>query len=187
MKNSQCEQFELNEESDDIEKLLLKVTQLSLSTALSDSAWKLFGYSRRPTYGKFVQKFRPKWKVEIERKLFRELIISHIAAHVLAGVISIKTVEQVVNYFVEFFYVKNGCGLDCLGYASQKEAERDMYSTVLGYAKTPLESWGGMLMDRISVNLVPKNKESMEIIAGCIKFSQVAQLIIRQIKIQQND
>lgn len=98
-----------------------KALKRCVSLAFSDDLWRFWGFPKRPKYGSFVNKFRPKWRVELERKLFAEIIISNAAAYVVGGVLDSDGLDEFVRFFTADARLCN-----CIGRNSSTHLRNDI-------------------------------------------------------------
>jgi hypothetical protein len=80
---------------------ILNVAATCLDTSLRDEAWQDLGFSKRPKYGAFFQRFRAKWKVDLEKSILQEMIILFTAAHLLAGKIRDSDIDDLVSLYTD--------------------------------------------------------------------------------------
>ena len=62
-----------------------KVGAYCLAAALMDEPWQDLGFRRRPKHGRFIQRFRPSWKVALEKRVLQQIIAVFTAVHVKRG------------------------------------------------------------------------------------------------------
>ena len=75
--------------------------------------------------------FRPNWRVELEQKLFAEIIISNAAAYVAGGVLDSGGIDEMARFFTTDPRVG-----DCIGYSSNARLRED----ILEYAEIHTQS-----------------------------------------------
>ena len=90
---------------------------------LSDEPWRDIGFSKRPRYGKFFQRFRARWKTDLEKRTLQEMLAAFTAAYVVAGRVSSDKVLSIVGA-----YTARADILTALGYSSREEGVRDLGS-----------------------------------------------------------
>lgn len=140
-----------------------------VSLAFCDYTWRFWGFPKRPKYGSFWNKLRPKWRVELEQKLFAEILISNIAAYVAGGALDSDGVDELVRFFTTDPQIGN-----CIGYSSGDHLRDDIFE----YAKAPADEWSGILTGRLPLNSITDKRLAASILFGCSQFSRVATIAI---------
>jgi hypothetical protein len=150
-----------------------QVAATCLSTALTDEPWQIIGFSRRPKYGAFFQRFRSTWRVDIENKMLKELVIAFTAAHVLAGVITPDDITEIVA-----LYTSRGDVVRSMGYISKQDATEHMTASIRQYLGSSPAQWDTLLFQRLDPPSLPNSKMSARLIVGCVQFGQNLQNIV---------
>lgn len=144
-----------------------------LSTVVSDGPWQDLGFPRRPRHGEIIQRFRPQWRVHLEKTVLKEMLIVLTAAHVHAGVIDASNVDEVVSV-----YVAGPEGTQdlwrSLGYSSRSEAQLHLSSSIPLYAKAVPTEWSGLLSRRLDVAHVSDQRMAAALFVGVVTFTQTA-------------
>lgn len=140
-----------------------------VSLAFSDDTWRFWGFPKRPKHGSFWNKFRPKWRVDIEQTLFAEIIISNAAAYVAGGVLDSDGVDEMARFFTTDPQVG-----DCIGYSSSTRLRED----ILEYAEAPVDEWPSILTGRLPINSITDKKLAASVLVGCAQYSRVASIAI---------
>ena len=143
-----------------------------VSLAFSDDSWRFWGL-KRPKHGSFWDKFRPAWRVDLETKLFAELIITNAAAYVAGGVLDTDGVDELARFLTRY----PGVGA-CIGYSSYTRLTED----ILEYAEAPVDDWPSILTARLQIDSIADKKLAASVLVGCAQFSRVASIMIDQVK-----
>jgi hypothetical protein len=138
-----------------------------------DEPWQDFGYAKRPKYGAVIQKLRPKWKVELEKTILKEMVIMLTAAHVVARVVDPNNLEHLASAYAGTKDFPDMCRH--LGYTSRDEASIHLRESITEYVNSPLDKWSGILFTRIDPNSLPDKKIAARLVAGFVKFSLTVQ------------
>lgn len=136
-----------------------------LRGAMADEPWQDLGFRKRPKYGSFIQKLRSTWKVDLEKKVLREILISFTAAHVVGGALSREELREVVSV-----YSSSSDAIRALGYSSEEQASQDLSESIAQYIATPLEGWNRLLFARLSPQAIPDKRLSGRVLVGCAQF-----------------
>ena len=150
-----------------------KVVATCLSTALTDEPWQDLGFSKRPKYGAYFERFRPKWRVTIENKVLKELVIVFTAAYVVAGVVTPDDITEIVALYT--------CRADVvrsMGYMSQHDATQHMTASIRQYLGSSPARWHTLLFQRLDPTSLPDRKMSARLVVGCVQFGQNLQNMI---------
>ena len=59
---------------------ITKAARFGLSTVLRDELWQDLGFPRRPQYGAIVHRFRPLWRVQVEKAALKQMVAIFAAA-----------------------------------------------------------------------------------------------------------
>ena len=151
---------------DDI-NLVAAVAARCLNTVLMDEAWQDFGFAKRPRVGTLFQRFRPKWKFDLEKAVIQEMLPSLSAVHVLAEKMSTRELRTLVE-----FYTANEDVTGAMGYSSPAEAARHLLQRIAQYGKTPVGEWHNLMAQRIDPLSIPEIKLAGKVMVGCVQFSQ---------------
>ena len=149
------------------------VVATCFQTVLMDEPWQDFGFPKRPKYGSLIQKLRPTWKVELEKKILKEIVIVLTAAHVVARVVFPDDIEQVVNA-----YTSTPDVVRSLGYASRNEALVHLRDSIEEYVRSSFDKWPDMLFTRIDPNSLPDQKTAARVLLGCVRFGANARNMV---------
>lgn len=144
-----------------------------VSLAFSDDTWRFWGFPKRPKHGSFWNKFRPKWQVQLEQRLFAEIIITHAAAYVAGGVLDSDGIDEMVQFFTNDPQVGN-----CIGYSSSARLRKD----ILEYAKSAADEWPGIIADRLLIDSIADKGLAASVVFGCSQFSRVATIAIELVR-----
>ncbi len=143
------------------------VVATCLTFVLSDEAWQDIGFPRRPRFGAFFQRFRPKWKTDLENRVTQEILAAVTAAHALAGRITFDEIPRIIAE-----YTASADLAAALGYSSRNEGRRRLSETIAQYCKTPIRDWNTMIANHMALNAIPDKKVSTRLLFGCIRFSE---------------
>ncbi len=160
-----------------MEQPISHVIATCLQTVLRDEIWLDFGFTKRPKYGTLIQMIRPRWRVEIEKVVLKEMVIVLTAAHVIAGVISSKDIEQIADA-----YTTTSDVVRSLGYASRNEALIHLRNSIEEYSKLPPDQWPNTLVNHINPSNIPNEKIAARIMLGCAQFGTAAKNMINVLK-----
>lgn len=154
-----------------------------LQVALRDEAWQDLGFAGRPKHGSFFQRFRPEWRVCLEKSVLKQMVAVLTAAHVAARVVREQQVPDVVRLLVD------GPGgmpplWPALGYTSRAEAMQDLLLSINAYARCPPANWGAELNDRLDPASVPDETLAGRLFLGVARFSLTAQDMIPILRAQ---
>ena len=153
-----------------------------LETALTNEPWLDIGYGKRPKYGAFFQHFRPKWRVDLENSLLREMISVFTAAYVLAGVLGEKDLDKVINVYVDGTSSATGL-FRALGFLSRKDALTHFNEAIREYHEAGPSNWSGTLTRRIGITCIPDRGLSAKLMVGSIHFARTVEgmvLVLRR-------
>lgn len=134
-------------------------------TILKDEPWQDFGFRRRPKYGALIQRFRPAWKVALEKKIMKEMLSVLTAAYVTSGAASMDDVEEIVDA-----YTATPDLVVALGYPSKDEARCHLQESIERYLRTPPADWSAVLLSRIDPNSLPDEPVAARLFLGCAQF-----------------
>ena len=153
-----------------MKEALLKVCHTCLGSCLRDEPWQDLGYPRRPKHGAAFQRFRPAWKVALEKSILREMIALFTTAHVRAGVIPENDIDDVVYIYA------NGWGpvtdlFRTLGYSSAGEAAPHLRASVHAYVTAAPGDWPRVLVARLGATGLPDQRFAARLIAGSAIFA----------------
>lgn len=157
----------------EVNEAIAGVVSTCFQTVLRDEPWRDFGFPKRPKYGALIQKFRPTWKVELEKTILKEIIIVMTAVHVVAQVVSQDDIENLVDG-----YTSSPDLIRSLGYASRNEARIHLRNSIEDYVKSSPNQWCGMLFTRIDPNSLPDQKVVARLVLGCTQFGITAQNMV---------
>lgn len=154
-----------------------------LQVVLRDEAWQDLGFAGRPRHGSFFQRFRPEWRVCLEKSVLKQMVAVLTAAHVTARVVRDQQVPEVVRLLVD------GPGgtpalWPALGYTSRAEAMQDLLLSINGYVRCPPANWGAELNDRLDPASVPDQKLAGRLFLGVARFSLTVQDMVPILRAQ---
>jgi hypothetical protein len=143
------------------------VVTTCLTTVLSDEPWQDIGFAKRPRSGAFLQRFRPTWKSDLERRVTQELLVIFTAAHSVAGRVTSDDIPSVIAA-----YTASADVVAALGYSYRDESVRHLTEAIAQYCRTPVRDWHGLIAKRIATNSIPDKKLSARLLVGCVRLSQ---------------
>ena len=159
--------WHLTEQMAAISDAVSDVVATCLGSVLSNEAWQDIGFANRPRHGAFFQRFRPRWKIDLEKRVTQEMLATFTAAHAIAGRVSSDDIPSVIAA-----YTARGDVVVALGYSSRPEGVRHLTETITQYCRTPIRDWHTLFMKRIAPDTIPEKKLSARLLIGCIRFSQ---------------
>jgi len=140
-----------------------------LSTVLRDEPWRDLGFPKRPRYGEWLQRFRPRWRVDLEKAILKEMIAVLTAAHLVAGVIARPQLPNLLQLYIDGPEAPTDLWRT-LGYSSRVEAQRHLESSVQLYADSSPDEWPKSLMQRLEIANVPDRKLLANLLVGVVQF-----------------
>ena len=158
-----------------------------LGTVLKNEPWLDIGYGKRPKYGTFFRNFRPKWRVDLEDSLLKEMTSIFTAAYVLAGVLEEEDLDQVINVYVDG--PTDGPGITSgpfrtFGFLSRKDALTYFDEAIREYIEPGPSNWSGILTRRIGITRIPDQKLSAKLMGGSIRFTQTVEGMVLALRLQ---
>ena len=144
-----------------------------LHTVLSDEPWQDFGFPKRPRSGAWFQRFRAKWRVDLENTVLQQMLSVLTAAHVIAGKVPRESID-----FSAAAYTLNINVTTALGFSSQAEGASSLKNTIEEDASSPPEQWHQILYTHIRPDLLPDKKLAARLLLGCVKFGEAAMHMI---------
>jgi hypothetical protein len=153
------------------------VAATCLGSLLKDEPWQDLGFAKRPRHGKFFERFRPKWKNELENKAVQEILATFTAAYALASRITSEDIPSVIA-----LYTAKADLVTALGYSSRDEAARHLSERIAQYCRTPTADWHALIVKQIDPSSIPNKKLSANILVGCIRFTRNAGMMIHALE-----
>lgn len=144
-----------------------------LHTVLQDEPWQDFGFPKRPRYGAWFQKFRARWRVDLEKTVLRQMLSVLTAAHVIAGRVPKESIDSSVA-----LYTSNVDVATALGFSSQAQGVSRLKDAIEEYASSPPEQWPQILHEHIQPDLLPDKKLAARLVLGCAIFGTSARNMI---------
>ena len=151
----------------DVGQAVLQVAASCLSSVMRDESWQDIGFSGRPRVGSSILSFRTSWQVNLEKRVFQEMLVAFTAAHALAGRITVDEVASVVAA-----YTSNPELVEALGYPSRENATEHLTKSIAQYVQMPLGQWHYLLARQIKPGSIPDKALSARLQAGCIQFAE---------------
>lgn len=144
-----------------------------LHTVLKDEPWQDFGFPKRPQYGAWFQRFRAKWRVDLEKTVLQQMLSVLTAAYVIAGKVPKESIDISVAT-----YTSNIDVATALGFSSQAEGASRLKEAIEEYASSPPEQWPQILHTHIRPDLLPDKKLAARLFLGCAQFGLSARNMI---------
>ncbi len=163
--------------SEAIRPALSGVCANCLELALRDEPWQNFGFQRSPSYLWLFRRFRAAWKVELERRLAREMLVAFTSAHLAAGVVALDEIDAIVTAYADQPEV-----IAELGYRSVEEAVENLTGSIRQYARTPPANWGALITDRVNPHSIPDKRVSERVFDGCLQFACNVTNLVRTLR-----
>lgn len=151
-----------------MDKRAIEIGAECFANAMSDDAWKAFGYKGRPKSGTLFQGLRPKWKVILEQRLFRELAIVMYSSYLVSGYMSEATCEASIKYFMAQPNFSSG-----LGFEADQKGIIEFVVQIDKYASLDTKKWGAEMARRLDYEAVPAKKKRSQIMFGCSQIVSV--------------
>ena len=155
-----------------------KAVAVCLGTILTDEPWRDFGFSRRPVYGAFFQRFRSKWRVKLEKTVLQQMFCALIAGYVVSGK---SSKESIAASLVKYMSAR-GVATTAFGFSSQEECVRCLKSSIEEFVSSPPRQWSSVLSAHIRPDLLPDKKLATLIRLGCIQFGDIASSLILRLR-----
>lgn len=157
---------------------------------MTNELWLAIGYGKRPRHGALFQRFRPKWRVDLEKCLLREMIGGLTAAYILAGVLEEGDIDNVIRVYVD--------GTDgvadlfkTFGFSSRRDALANFNGAIREYheagrpASDRLSNWSEIMVRRIGISRTPDRRIASKLLAGSINFAQRLEGLILVLRLQR--
>jgi len=154
-----------------------KVVADCCRTVLMDEPWQDLGFSKRPRHGAFFQRFRPAWRVALEKKALQEMLAVFTAAHVIGGLVRSGDIAELVNAYSGTPELARA-----MGFESRDNAQRQLRDAVERYIHTPSDQWSSVLCSRIDPNSVPDRTVAARLFLGCAQFGLNVQRMVNLLK-----
>jgi hypothetical protein len=161
------------------ERAVTEIGHTILGTVLRDEPWQDLGFGRRPRYGAFFQRFRPKWKVDLEKAALKEMVSLLTTAHLAA-----QDIDGVIAFYVDGTEQAHELWRT-LGYTSRSEAQHHLRNSIAAYSAAGSEGWSQLLLSRLGVPDIPQPKLAAHLIVGTVRFSETVRSMVAVLR-QQN-
>jgi hypothetical protein len=150
-----------------------EVVATCLRTVLNDEPWEDFGFPKRPRYGSWVQSFRPKWRVEVEKTVLQQMLCVLTAAYVVSGKLPKDSISLSAG-----MYTSNVDVAAALGFPSREEGASRLKETIEEYVLSSPDQWPEILHAHIRPDLLPDQKLGARLFLGCTQFGTSAKNMI---------
>lgn len=148
--------------------------RFALSTALRDEPWQDLGFGKRPSAGRFLQRFKPQWRVHLEDTALREMVSLFTAAHVHARVLDPLLIPAAVDILL---YGQNG-SLQLwrtFGFTSRNEGFLGLVAAVQSYALNPPDSWSSRMVEALDAFNIPDARLRARILVGAERVARTTE------------
>jgi hypothetical protein len=168
------------------ERDVTEIGHTVLGTVLRDEPWQDLGFGRRPRRSAFFQRFRPKWKVDLEKAALKEMVILLTTAHLAAQVIAEQDIDGVIAFYVDGTERAQELWRT-LGYTSRSEAQLHLRKSIAAYSASAAapEGWSQLLLSRLGVPDIPQPKLAAHLVVGTVRFSETVRSMLAVLR-QQN-
>jgi hypothetical protein len=136
---------------------------------LTNEPWQDLGFSKRARSGAYFQRFRPRWKVDLEKRILQEMLVVFTAAYVVADQISSSNIPNVISAYLEKSDI-----VKALGYVSRDEGVQHLTRSIAKYRDSPIREWHTLILERVNPTSIPDKQLSARLLLGCIRFAQNA-------------
>ena len=143
----------------------LRVAGRALQAMLSNEPWEDLGIGKRPKVGKFFQRFRPTWRVELEHRIAQEMLAMFSAAFLLAEDISVESAATLAA-----IYTSTPDASTAFGFATQSAGETHLTASIENYMKLNTSGWPASLARRLDLASLPDGKLRARLMVGVIKL-----------------
>jgi hypothetical protein len=150
-----------------------------LHTVQLDEPWQDFGFPKRPRYGVWFQRFRPKWRLDLEKTVLQQMLSVLTAAYVIAG----KLPKESIDISVAAYLANVDVSVYSLGFSSQADGASRLKEAIEEYASSLPERWPEILCTHIRPDLLPDKKLAARLFLGCTKFGTSTQDMINVLKV----
>lgn len=150
-----------------------------LATVLKDEPWQDFGFPKRPQYGAWFQRFRAKWRVELEKTVLQQMLSALTAAYIVSG-----KLPKDFSVNAASVYTANASITTAFGFSSQAEGVLRLKSAIDEYVSSPPDQWSQILYARIRPDTLPDKELGAKLFLGCAQFGNAAKNMIGVLKWQ---
>lgn len=157
-------------------EIMKKIWARSCQYALHDEPWRDLGFKRRPKYGAFFQRFRSKWKVELETKVGNELISIFCSVYFAAGILQKTQLDEHVLLFTSYASQNRGV-LRSMEFDTPDDLVAFFRESIVTYINTPTKEWHIPFLSRCKVDTVPI-KVHAKLVVGAIRFGEIIEAMI---------
>ena len=156
-----------------------------LAYSLMDEPWQEVGFVRRPKYGDLIQRFRPQWRVRLEKAIGQEILILATSAYVTAGVLRRSELKDVVQ-----IYTGEPDGAHnlwrVLGYNSANEAAEHLRDSIGAYLDVGIQEWPQLAPTRLGTQSIRNRSLATKLTAGAIRLAQAAQTMVLHLQTEES-
>ena len=150
------------------EDTLIQLLSGCVLWSLEDETWQMIGFKHRPKLGSLFVLFFPKWKINLETRLSRELTFFCLSTEILAKKISKEDTDSLSIYFGNNTATPNL--FESFGYASSKEAAFHCRESLSEYLATAPSEWTKLFIQRAELDYLPKQNLKNRILLGVTKL-----------------
>lgn len=130
---------------------------------LSPALWLTLGYRGVPRQGKFFQFFRPRWRVDLDKTVQRELLSMYSAAFFVAGVAEDPTPARLVDAYTENWSLSKA-----LQFTSQSEGKQYLSTSIDKYISAKPSGWGACFLLQTNMPKIPNKRWQHEFMRGAL-------------------
>ncbi len=156
-----------------MDKAVAETVATCFSIVLTDEPWQDFGFPKRPRSGRWFQRFRPRWRVDLEKRVLQQMLSSLTAAYIVAE----KIPQEAIDILVDA-YTSNIDLAVALGFSSQSEGASFLKDAIDKYTSSLPRQWPEILCSCIQPDRVPDKKLAARLLVGCIQFGTSASNMI---------
>lgn len=148
-----------------------------LRTVMQDEPWQDFSFPKRPQYGSWFQKFRPKWRVDLEKTLLQQMLCVLTAAYVVSGKVPQEFIPVLADTYTSDVNVATA-----LGFSSREEGASRLKELIEKYTLSSPDLWPEILHAEIRPDLLPDEALGAKLFLGCVQFGTTAKDMIQVLK-----
>jgi len=155
-------------QSSGMEDLVAQIADNCFRLVMADGSWEAIGFGRRPRRGLIWRFTTPAWKVALEDRVHRELLVIFSAAHV--GAFG-STRDELLRSLVKFYWGVDG------RFGQIFPSAEACQKAINEYLGAPCAEWHKLLCDHLEVFTVPDKKLSARLLVGCVQFAMNVPMI----------
>jgi hypothetical protein len=148
-----------------------------LRMVLDDEPWQDFGFSKRPRYGAWLQRFRAKWRVELEKTVLQQMLSALTAAYIVSGKVPKDFAEAAASA-----YTSSPDIATALGFSSHADDAIQLKEAINKYISSAPDEWPQILNAYIRPHSLPDKQLGARLFLGCAQFGISAKNMIGVLK-----